>query len=36
MNNQNLPEDQIEEVEVDLDIDPDALEVEVVDDTLIE
>jgi len=33
MNNQNLPEDQIEEVEVDLDIDPDALEVEIVDDT---
>lgn len=33
MSDQNLAEDQNEQVEVDLDIDPDALEVEVVDDT---
>ena len=33
MSDQNLAEDQNEQVEVDLDIDPDALEGEVVDDT---
>ena len=33
MSDQSLAEDQTEAVEIDLDIDPDALEVEVVDDT---
>ena len=33
MSDQNLAEDQVEQLEVDLDIDPDAVEVEVVDDT---